>query len=108
MVEQAFHRDACPGEHGFTTEDFGILNDEVPHAAKLIHPADGGEQEISTLIERRYSNSKFRQDVVQRRAGTEGGVGFGFVGLVIATDVHGLALDGEELPFPRGDTFDFP
>ena len=33
---------------------------------------------------------------VQRCAGAEGGGGFGLVGLVVAADVHGVALDGEE------------
>ena len=33
---------------------------------------------------------------VQRGAGAQGGVGFGLVRLVVAADVHGLALDGQE------------
>ena len=36
------------------------------------------------------------EDVVERRARAQGGVGFGVVGQVVAADVDGLALDGEQ------------
>ena len=36
---------------------------------------------------------------IQCRARAEGGGGFGLVGLVVAADVHGVALDGEEFAY---------
>ena len=56
---------------------FSKSADDVPHLAKQV-------------------TFKPQPALHQRRAGPQGGVGFGLVGLVVAADVHGLALDGQE------------
>jgi hypothetical protein len=40
-----------------------------------------------------------RQHRIQRLAGPQGCAGFGLVGLVVAADVHGVALDGKEFGY---------
>ena len=40
--------------------------------------------------------SHLGDDPIQSRAGAHGGIGLGFIGLIIAAEVNGLALDGDQ------------